>query len=133
MARIDSRVCVQRWSKSPPMICVSSRSQPAPMPKRKRPPLKRSSVDTSLASTSGCRSGTSTMPVASLMRLVVPEARASATKGSTKCEYSSGMTPSGEPGKRLAVCTGMNGCSAHQKDSKPSSSALRAMAPTSTR
>src|SRR5207302_9241955 len=42
------------------------------------------------------------------------------------------MTPSGEPGKRLAEFTGMNGCSAHQNDSKPSSSAFRAMKPTST-
>src|SRR5438445_13801563 len=42
------------------------------------------------------------------------------------------MTPSGEPGKRLAEFTGMKGCSAHQNDSKPSSSAFRAMKPTST-
>ena len=68
------------------MISVSSRSQPAPMPKRKRPPLKRSSVEISLASSSGFRSGTSTMPVPSFMRLVTPEARASATNGSMKCE-----------------------------------------------
>src|SRR6266545_4692266 len=60
MARIDSRVCDQRWSKSPPMICVSSRSQPAPMPKRKRPRLNRSRVEISLARRSGCRSGTRT-------------------------------------------------------------------------
>src|SRR5713226_4548997 len=38
------------------------------------------------------------------------------------------MTPSSDPGKRLCDCTGMNGCSAHQNDSKPSSSAFRAMA-----
>src|SRR6266542_354889 len=43
------------------------------------------------------------------------------------------MTPSADPGKRLAECTGMNGCSAHQNDSKPSSSAFVAMKPTSTR
>jgi hypothetical protein len=42
------------------------------------------------------------------------------------------MTPSAEPGKRLAEFTGMNGCSAHQNDSKPSSSAFFAMKPTST-
>src|SRR6266478_2507268 len=42
------------------------------------------------------------------------------------------MTPSAEPGKRLAELTGMNGCSAHQNDSKPSSSAFLAMKPTST-
>src|SRR6266545_2019102 len=41
--------------------------------------------------------------------------------------------PSGEPGNRLVVFTGMIGCSAHQRDSKPSSSAVRAMKPTSTR
>src|SRR5262245_35803697 len=113
------------------MIAISSRSQPAPMPKRNRPPLKRSRVETSLASSSGCRSGT--MPVPSLMRLVTPDARPSATNGSMKCAYDSGITPSAEPGKRLALCTGMNGCSAHQNDSKPSSSTFRAMNPTSTR
>ena len=37
------------------------------------------------------------------------------------------MTPSAEPGKRLAECTGMNGCSAHQNDSKPSASTFLAM------
>ena len=37
-----------------------------------------------------------------------------------------------EPGKRLVVCTGMIGCSAHQNDSKPSASAVRAMKATST-
>src|SRR4029450_10065848 len=42
------------------------------------------------------------------------------------------MTPPGEPGKRLVVFTGMNGCSAHQNDSKPSSSAFWAMKATST-
>src|SRR6267378_1415408 len=42
------------------------------------------------------------------------------------------MTPSAEPGKRLVELTGMNGCSAHQNDSKPSSSAFLAMKPTST-
>src|SRR5438309_11017844 len=42
------------------------------------------------------------------------------------------MTPSGEPGKRLAEFTGMKGCSAHQNDSKPSSSAFRALKPTAT-
>ena len=72
------------------------------------------------------------MPVASLIRLVVPEARARATNGSMKCEYASGMTPSAVPGKRLVVWTGMNGCSAHQNDSKPSASAVRAMGATST-
>src|SRR4029453_19139071 len=102
------------------------------MPNRKRPPLKRSSVEISLARSSGFRSGTSTMPVPSFMRLVTPEARASATNGSMKCEYVSGMTPSAEPGKRLVVCTGMKGCSAHQNDSKPSSSAFWAMKATST-
>jgi hypothetical protein len=56
------------------------------MPNRKRPPLKRSSVEISLASSNGWRSGTSTMPVPSLIDLVIPEARASATNGSTKCE-----------------------------------------------
>ncbi len=86
MARIDSRVWLQRWSKSPPMICVSSRSQPAPIPNRKRPPLNRSSVEISLASSSGLRSGTSTMPVPSFIRVVTPEARARATNGSMKCE-----------------------------------------------
>src|SRR5438874_4697736 len=67
------------------------------------------------------------MLVPSLMRLVAPDARASATNGSTKCAYVSGITPSAELGKRLAVFTGMNGCSAHQNDSKPSDSAVRAM------
>src|SRR5206468_1318469 len=43
------------------------------------------------------------------------------------------MMPSAEPGKRLAECTGMNGCSAHQNDSKPSASTFRAMKPTSTK
>src|SRR5215470_12163246 len=43
------------------------------------------------------------------------------------------MTPSADPGNRLFECTGMKGCSAHQKDSKPNSSTLRAMKPTSTR
>jgi hypothetical protein len=76
--------------------------------------------------------GHQTIPVPSFIRLVTPEARASATNGSTKCEYVSGMTPSSEPGKRLVVCTGMNGCSAHQNDSKPSCSAVRAMNATST-
>src|SRR5688500_17723547 len=72
------------------------------------------------------------MPVASLMRRVMPDARASATNGSTKCAYVSGMTPSSEPGKRLAVFTGMTGCSAHQNDSNPRSSAALAIAPGST-
>src|SRR5438105_4677452 len=63
------------------MISVSSRSHPAPMPKRNRPPLNRSSVETSFASSSGWRSGTSTMPVPSLMRVVTPDARPSATNG----------------------------------------------------
>ena len=114
------------------MIVVSSRCHPVPMPNRKRPPLNRSSVEISLASSRGFRSGTRMMPVPSLIRVVIPEARASATKGSTKCEYASGTMPSGEPGKRLVVCTGMMGCSAHQRDSKPSSSATRAMKPGST-
>src|SRR5438132_5000010 len=73
------------------------------------------------------------MLVPSLMRLVAPDARASATNGSTKCAYVSGITPSAELGKRLAVFTGMNGCSAHQNDSKPRCSAVRAMNAGSTR
>jgi hypothetical protein len=39
-----------------------------------------------LGEMSGLRSGTSVIPVPSLSRVVVPDARASATKGSTKCE-----------------------------------------------
>ena len=102
------------------------------MPKMKRPPEYMSSVATSLASRIGWRSGTSTMPVASFSVVVTPDARASATNGSTMSAYTLGMTPSGEPGQGESVFTGIMGCSGTQSESNPSSSIFRATVATST-
>ena len=114
------------------MISVSSFSQPAPIPNRKRPPEYMSSVATSLASSNGLRSGTRQMPVPSFSVFVTADALPSATNGSTMSAYTFGMIPSGEPGHGLDVSTGMIGCSGTQSDSKPISSARRARMAMST-
>ena len=84
-----------------------------------------------MASMMGCLSGTRQMPVPSLMEVVTAAARARATKGSTMWERRLGMYRS-PPGRRDVVLTGMATCSGNQRDSKPSSSALRAKVATST-
>jgi hypothetical protein len=52
------------------------------MPRITRPPEKRSSVASSLAVSSGLRSGTSSTPVATIRRVVAAAAIAIATNGS---------------------------------------------------
>ena len=80
-----------------------------------------------LAATSTSCSGTSRMPVASLIVSVVPAAAASATNGSWVCQYSCGRSP--PPGQGDWRLVGMWVCSGNQSDSKPRSSASLASSP----
>ena len=126
IASIRSRVTFQRSAKRTPSGSISSASQPAPMPNRKRPPEIMSRLAICLARAIGSCSVTRQMPVPSLSSLVAPAAAASATNGSWMRRYSSGSEPSGVPGNRVSRSTGMWTCSGTQSDSKPRSSAARA-------
>ncbi len=67
---------------SVPWLRISSRFQPAPTPKSKRPPERWSTLATSLAVTIGSRSITRQMPLAIRSRLVAVAAAASETNRS---------------------------------------------------
>ena len=82
IARIRSRITAPRSAKRAPWSSSSSWFQPAPMPKRKRPPERRSSVATLFAVWIGSRCATRQMPVATFSVRVAAAATASATNGS---------------------------------------------------
>ena len=82
IARTRSRRSFQRVLNTVPWFSISSAFQPPPMPNRKRPPERRSSVATSLAVVIGSRSMTRQIPVPSLSRLVAAAATVSARNGS---------------------------------------------------
>src|SRR2546421_1976822 len=82
IASIRSRISEKRRWGSVPWFSISSRFQPAPTPKRKRPSDRWSRLATSLAVVIGSRSTTRQMPVASLSRSVASATVASATNGS---------------------------------------------------
>ena len=65
-----------------PWSAISSRFQPPPTPKRKRPPERWSRLATSLAVWIGSRSITRQMPVATCSVVVAHAAAVSATNGS---------------------------------------------------
>ena len=67
---------------SVPWSAISSAFQPAPMPKRNRPPETWSSEATSLAVWMGSRWTTRQMPVPTRSRVVAAAAADSVTKGS---------------------------------------------------
>ena len=91
-----------------------------------------SSVATSLASSSGLRSGTRQIPVPNFSLLVTADALPSATNGSTMSAYTFGITPSADPGQGDSAFTGNIGCSGTHSDSNPSSSARLASGAIST-
>ena len=95
-----SRVRWARRSQGTPSAVNSSASQPTPTPKSKRPPDSLSRLATSLAVTSGLRSGTRQMPVPSRRVLVCAAAYVSAANGSRKsiCIVGMGILPSMEYG-----------------------------------
>ena len=120
IASTRSRITRKRVSNAVPWCSISSTFQPAPMPKRKRPPDRRSRLATTLARTMGSCSITRQMPVPSWSRDVTAAAVASPTKGSSVWEYSLGRGP--PPGQGVRRLAGMWVCSVTKSDSKPRSS-----------
>ena len=98
-----------------PNNAASSGTEPTPMPNRNLPPLRASRVAARFASRMGECSGTTTTAVPSMSVLVVADARASMTNGSTISPQARGMS--------RTVSTGSVGCSGAQSESNPSSSA----------
>src|SRR5207247_11163079 len=76
-----SSVMAPRSAKGTPSATLSAATQPAPIPRMKRPPLSASSDETILAVTTGFRYGTMRTVVPSRTRLVAPAKTASATSG----------------------------------------------------
>src|SRR5438093_4088657 len=77
-----SAVMAPRSAKGTPSATLSAATQPAPIPRMKRPPLSASSDETILAVTTGFRYGTMRTVVPSRTRLVAPATTASVTSGS---------------------------------------------------
>ena len=124
MASTRSRSSRKRDLKSVPWFSISSAFQPPPMPKSMRPPETKSRLATSLAVVIGSRSMIRQMPVPTLSRVVTAAAVASATNGSSVCQYSRGRV--GPPAHGLRRLAGMWVCSGTKSDSKPRCSAARA-------
>ena len=82
IASTRSCITVKRDLNSVPWSAISSAFQPAPMPKRNRPPEIWSSVATDLAVWIGSRCTTRQMPVPTWSFVVTVAAAASVTKGS---------------------------------------------------
>ena len=82
MASTRSRMTSKRDLKSVPWSAISSAFQPAPMPKRKRPPETWSRLATDFAVWIGSRCTTRQMPVATRRCVVAAAAAASVTNGS---------------------------------------------------
>ena len=99
---------------------ISSRFQPPPVPKTKRPPETWSRLATLLAVWMVSRSMSRQTPVATSSVLVAAAAAVRATKGSSVCQYCFGRSP--PPAKGDCREAGMWECSATQSDSNPRSS-----------
>ena len=100
-ARTHSSVRAPRRSKGTSSASNSSRSHPAPIPSRARPPVSVCSVASSLASTSGLRCGRIRMPVPSSRSVVCAPTQVSHTSGSGRSTSSSiGAFPDGLYGYR---------------------------------
>ena len=82
IARTCSSRRLKRVENSVPWFSISSRFQPPPMPKRKRPSERKSRLATSFAIAMVSRSMTRQMPVPTLSRLVTAAANISDTNGS---------------------------------------------------
>ena len=89
-------------------------------------------VATSVANSSGFRSGTRQIPVPSFSVVVTADARPRATNGSTMSAYTFGILPSAEPGQGVPELTGSIECSGTHKEANPNSSARLATTATST-
>ncbi len=114
-----------------PWFRISSSSQPAPTPKMKRPPLRRSIEATSLAVVIGSRSTIRQIAVPMRIRSVAAAIIARLTKGSWMRLYSRGSS-SGKAGWGVSRLTGTWVCSVTKTDSKPRSSHIRASSAGST-
>ena len=82
MASTRSRITSKRDLNSVPWSAISSAFQPAPIPKRKRPPETWSRVATALAVWIGSRWTTRHTPVPTCSVVVTAAAAASVTNGS---------------------------------------------------
>ena len=78
---------------SVPWLAISSRFQPAPTPKSKRPPERTSIEATSFAVMIGSRWITRLMPLPTRSREVARAAAVSATKRSSVAVYLRGSSP----------------------------------------
>ena len=84
IAPMYSSVRAPRRSHGTPRASNSSRSQPTPIPNSTRPPLSASRVATSLARTTGLRSGRMRIPVPSRMVEVWAATQVSQISGSVR-------------------------------------------------
>ena len=129
MASTCSRATWRRRAKSTPWFSISSRFQPKPTPKVKRPADTVSRLATALAVASGSCWATRQMPVPTRRRSVTEAAAARATKGSRHRRYCSGSSAS-PVGGGVSRLVGMWVCSGTHRESKPRSSAARASSAT---
>ena len=117
------------WNATP-SASYSSASQPTPTPSSKRPPLKWSSVATSRAQSSGCRSGTSATAEPTRSVVVCKASAWHVNNGSN----SAGRSPTGSLGDSAEPGSGGYGyseskwrkntmCSGTHTEWKPSASA----------
>src|SRR5882762_10733398 len=103
-----SRSSVHRVLKSVPWSPISSRFQPAPTPKMKRPLDTRSTLATDFAVWMGSRWIKRQIPVATRIVFDARAATVSATNGSIVCQYCFGSSPpAGHGDWRLdGICEG---------------------------
>jgi hypothetical protein len=127
MARIRSPASRTRVRGSVPWLRISSRFQPIPTPNSNRPPLRWSTLATSLAVTIGSRSITRQTPLPIRSRLVASAAAVNATNRSYVCQYFCGSCA--PPGQGVSRLAGMCVCSANQSAVWPRSSTRRAISP----
>ena len=135
MASMRSHMIETRYRGSAPWLAISSRFQPAPTPTTTLPSDSWSRVEICLATTIGSWSGSTSVPIPSVIVRVAVAMQARLTMQSWKCRNSSGTSPAGrcEPGRSTQVLAEGNGvrrltgiweCSPSQIESKPISSTI---------